>query len=248
MVSFLGSPLTAIALACALGSAAILVFYLAFHPPLVRATKVALLVGLGILPIGAAFSGNVQGFEATRERRFCGSCHVMVQHRADSDDPTSGSLSARHARNAMFGSANCYMCHANYGMFGTVVTKAGGLRHVWMELTAYRNTTVEESKKTITLRDPQDMNGNCMQCHSTRDTLWLAVADHRSSLVDTRAGRIACASAGCHGFAHPSFRPPLERAGGASAPITTDGGPDAHGVDAGLEARPPGASDSGPAR
>jgi cytochrome c-type protein NapC len=208
MVSFLGSPLSVIALACAAMSAIILVGYLVLHPPLVRTTKVALLFGLGILPIGAAFSGNVQGFEATRERRFCGSCHVMDLHRADSDDPASGSLAARHARNAMFGSANCYMCHANYGMFGTVVTKIGGMRHVWMQLTKYRNVSAEESKKTVTLLDPGDMNGNCMQCHSTRDTLWLAVTDHKSSLDDTRAGRIACASAGCHGLAHPFFRPP----------------------------------------
>jgi cytochrome c-type protein NapC len=208
MVSFLGSPLSVIALACAAMSAIILVVYLVVHPPLVRATKLWLLLGLGILPIGAAFSGNVQGFEATRERRFCGSCHVMVLHAADSDDLASGSLAARHARNAMFGSANCYMCHANYGMFGTVVTKAGGMRHVWMQLTKYRNVSLEEAKKTVTLLDPGEMNDNCMQCHSTRDTLWLAVADHKSSLDDSRAGRIACASAGCHGLAHPFFRPP----------------------------------------
>jgi len=119
-MTFLGSPLSVIALVCAALSAIILVGYLVLHPPLVRTTKVALLFGLGILPIGAAFSGNVQGFEATRERHFCGSCHLMVLHAADSNDPASGSLAARHARNQMFGSANCYMCHADYGMFGTV--------------------------------------------------------------------------------------------------------------------------------
>jgi nitrate/TMAO reductase-like tetraheme cytochrome c subunit len=210
-VIFPSAPLSIIALACAVLSALILVVYLVVHPPLGRATKLWLLLGLGVLPIGAAFSGNVQGFEATRERRFCGSCHVMDLHRADSDDPASGSLAARHARNAMFGSANCYVCHANYGMFGTVVTKAGGMRHVWMALTTYRNTTAEEAKKTVTLRNPEEMNGNCMECHSTRDTLWLAVADHKSSLDDTRAGRIACASAGCHGLAHPFFQAPGAR-------------------------------------
>jgi cytochrome c-type protein NapC len=197
MVSFLGSPLSVISLVCAVMSAMILVGYLVLHPPLGRTSKLMLLFGLGILPIGAAFSGNVQGFEATRERHFCGSCH-----------PSSNSHAARHARNAMFGSANCYMCHADYGMFGTVVTKAGGMRHVWMQLTKYRGVSPEEAKKTVTLRNPGDMNGNCMQCHSTRDSLWLAVADHRSSLDDTRARRIACASSGCHGLAHPFFRPP----------------------------------------
>ena len=197
------SPLAVVELVCATLSAVILVGYLVARPPLVRATKLALLLGLGVLPIGAAFSGNVHGFEGTKERRFCGSCHTMVLHAADSDDPKSQTLSAQHAHNQMFGRENCYSCHANYGMFGTVVTKAGGMRHVWMYLTEYRNKSLEDDKKEIRLLEPGQMNNNCMQCHSTEDTLWLKVPDHRASLDDTRAGRLGCASAGCHGLAHP---------------------------------------------
>jgi hypothetical protein len=207
-VSLLDSPLAIIELGFAALSATILVGYLVFRPPLVRATKIWLLLGLGVFPISAAFAGNVQGFEATKERAFCGSCHVMALHRADSDDPASLSLASRHARNAMFGNENCYVCHADYGMFGTIVTKAGGMRHVWLYLTEYRKIPVEEAKKTITLREPAKMNANCMECHSTRDTLWLKVPDHRASFEETRAGRIGCASEGCHGLAHPFFRVP----------------------------------------
>jgi hypothetical protein len=207
-VSVLSSPLSAIELACAALSATILVGYLVFRPPLVRTIKIWLLLGLGVFPIGAAFAGNVQGFEATKERAFCGSCHTMALHRADSDDLASGSLASRHARNAMFGSENCYSCHANYGMFGTIVTKAGGLRHVWLYLTEYRNKSLEEDKTAIHLRDPAAMNGNCMECHSTRDPLWLKVPDHHATVDDTRAGRLECASAGCHGLAHPFFQAP----------------------------------------
>jgi nitrate/TMAO reductase-like tetraheme cytochrome c subunit len=201
------SPLSLIAFACAVLSATILIAYLIFRPPLVRATKLWLLLGLGILPIGTAFAGNVQGFEATKERTFCGSCHLMSLHQQDSDDPASHSLASRHARNPMFGGENCYVCHADYGMFGTIVTKAGGMRHVWMNLTAYRDTSLEEAKETVHLREPSKMNGNCMQCHSTRDELWLRVPDHVSTLDDVRAARISCASGGCHGLAHPFFRP-----------------------------------------
>ena len=209
-MSFPTAPLAIIALGFAVLSAIILLAYLIVRPPLVRATKVWLLLGLGILPIGAAFAGNVQGFEATKERAFCGSCHLMTLHEQDSDDLASRSLASRHARNAMFGSENCYACHADYGMFGTIVTKAGGMRHVWMNLTAYRGVSLEEGKKTIHLRDPAKMNGNCMQCHSTLGTLWLSVPDHKSVLEDVRAARVACASAGCHGVAHPFFVPPAE--------------------------------------
>jgi cytochrome c-type protein NapC len=197
-----------VALGLAVLSAVILVVYLAARPPLVRATKIWLLLGLGILPIGAAFAGNVQGFEATKERAFCGSCHLMSLHARDSEDPGSRSLAARHARNAMFGAENCYVCHADYGMFGTIVTKAGGMRHVWLDLTAFRNTSLEEAKTAIHLREPGKMNDNCMRCHSTHDPLWLKVSDHASAVADTRAGRVSCASAGCHELAHPFFGPP----------------------------------------
>ena len=207
-MTILTSPLSVIECACALLSAIILVAYMVFRPALVRATKLWLLLGLGVFPIGAAFAGNVHGFEATKERSFCGSCHVMALHRADSDDPTSESLASRHARNAMFGSENCYVCHADYGMFGTIMTKAGGMRHVWLYLTAYRHTPLDEAKKTIVLREPAKMNGNCMHCHSTDGTLWLKVPDHRAALEDVRAGRLSCASEGCHGLAHPFFRAP----------------------------------------
>jgi cytochrome c nitrite reductase small subunit len=207
-VTLLSSPLAVVEIACAGLSAVVLIAYLVFRPPLVRATKIWLLLGLGVFPIGAAFSGNVHGFEATKEREFCGSCHVMALHRADSDDPKSDSLASRHARNAMFGSENCYVCHANYGMFGTILTKAGGLRHVWLYLTEYRSTPVEEAKRTIHLREPAQMDGNCMQCHSTKDTLWLKVPDHRATVNDTRGDRLSCASAGCHGIAHPFFQAP----------------------------------------
>jgi cytochrome c-type protein NapC len=195
-------------LACAVPAALILIVYLVLRPPLGRATKVWLLLGLGVLPIGAAFAGNVQGFEATKERTFCGSCHVMALHSADSDDPTSRSLASRHARNSWFGDANCYACHADYGMFGTLVTKMGGMRHVWLAATEYRGMSLDDAKRTIHLREPQKMNDSCMQCHSTEDPLWLKVTDHAASVDDTRAGRLGCASEGCHGLAHPFFRSP----------------------------------------
>ena len=211
-MTFPTSPLAIVALGLAALSGVILVAYLVGRPPLVRATKIWLLLGLGILPIGAAFAGNVQGFEATKERAFCGSCHVMSLHREDSDDPASQSLAARHARNPMFGSENCYVCHADYGMFGTIVTKAGGMRHVWMNLTAYRGTSLEEAKGTIHLREPGKMNDNCMQCHSHAMTPLAQGPRSPGGARRRAAGRVSCASAGCHGLAHPFFQAPGESA------------------------------------
>jgi cytochrome c-type protein NapC len=200
------SPLTVIAVGCAIVSASILVGYLVLRPAWTRGTKTALFLGLGVFPITAAMAGNVEGFEGTKKREFCGACHVMALHREDSDDGTSTSLSARHARNKLFGDENCYACHADYGMFGTVLTKMGGMRHVWLYYTEYRTTPMAEAKEKIHLLQPFP-NENCTQCHSTDPMLWQKVPDHRASLQDLRADRISCASAGCHGYAHPNFRP-----------------------------------------
>lgn len=205
-MSLHATPVAIVALVCAGLSAAILVAYLVLRPKLGHATKVWLTLGLGVFPIGVAAAGNVEGYEATKERAFCGSCHVMGLHAADSDDAASGSLASRHARNQLFGNENCYACHADYGMFGTITTKIGGMRHVWLYYTEYHDVPIEEAKRTIHLRKPYP-NGNCMHCHSTRLDLWKRVPDHASSLEEVRAGRVSCASAGCHGLAHPFFVP-----------------------------------------
>jgi cytochrome c-type protein NapC len=205
-LSLLLSPLALTSLACAVLAAAILVGYLALRPPLTSHTKVWLLLGLGVFPIAAALSGNLHGYETTKERSFCASCHVMAPETSDSDNPHGTSLSSRHARNKLFGGQNCYTCHEDYGMFGTVTTKVGAMKHVWLYYTQYRSVSVEESKKTIRLYEPFP-NESCMQCHSTTLTLWNAVPDHKAIVDAARAGRVSCASGGCHGFAHPNARP-----------------------------------------
>ena len=199
-------PLTIMALVCAAIAVAIIVIYLVRRPPLVGTTKLWLLLGLGVFPIGVAMAGNVEGFHATKQREFCGSCHVMIPHASDSDDPSSLSLASRHARNNFFGKENCYVCHADYGMFGTVLTKLGGMRHVYEYVTHYHKVSLEEAKETIHLRQPYP-NTNCMQCHTTTVDLWGKLPDHKSALADVREGRVSCASAGCHGFAHPFTKP-----------------------------------------
>jgi nitrate/TMAO reductase-like tetraheme cytochrome c subunit len=200
------SPLALFSLACAVCAAVILVGYLVLRPRIDGHTKVWLFLGLGVFPILAALSGNVQGYETTKQRTFCASCHVMAPETSDSDNLHGTSLSSRHGRNALFGPENCYVCHADYGMYGTVTTKYGGLKHVWMYYRYYRDVSVEDSKKTIALYKPYP-NDNCMQCHSTTLDLWKAVPDHKAALEDVRAGRVSCASSGCHGYAHPNARP-----------------------------------------
>jgi cytochrome c-type protein NapC len=196
------STLSILSITFAALAAIVLAAYLVRRPALDSGSKMWLLLGLGVFPMGAAATGNVEGFEATKQRNFCASCHVMTPHAEDAADPTSTSLAARHSRNNLFGDESCYTCHADYGKLGTVMTKLGGMRHVWLYYTEYKDTPLDEAKRTIHLVKPYS-NENCIQCHSTRDALWLKAPDHLSSLDDVRSGRVSCASAGCHGYAHP---------------------------------------------
>jgi cytochrome c-type protein NapC len=179
-----------------------LVAYLIKRPAFVLGTQLWLLLGLGILPMLTAASGSVAGYEATKTVQFCSSCHVMLMHTGDAHDPRSQSLAARHSRNPSFGDGSCFACHADYGMFGDVFTKINGMHHVYGYLLEYHAIPLEEAVPMIELFRPYP-NNNCMQCHSTTTQLWLNVAEHSAALTELREGSVSCASAGCHGFAHP---------------------------------------------
>ncbi len=183
-------------------AAAILIWYLVRRPRLGRGIRVVLLFGFGIMPVGAAFTANVAGYEQTKRRGFCGSCHVMAPYRSDSEDPNSKSLAASHARNPYFGGENCYVCHENYGMYGTVTTKLAGMRHVWLYYSEWKNYSIQEALEKIEIKKPFP-NGNCMQCHSTDAADWSQIGEHVAALEEIRSGQVSCASEGCHGPAHP---------------------------------------------
>jgi nitrate/TMAO reductase-like tetraheme cytochrome c subunit len=194
------------AIACSLIAAAVLLWFFIRRPPLTGQVKFLLFLGFGVFPMGAAFTGNVAGFEHTKHRTFCGSCHVMVPYLLDSNDPNSKSLAAAHARNEEFGPDNCYECHKDYGAFSTVMTKIGGMRHVYEYYTHYRKVDVRDAVFEIELYKPM-ANVACTRCHSTEVRYWLEVGDHRSSLEGLRSGKVSCASDGCHGPSHPFSKP-----------------------------------------
>lgn len=203
-------PLTVTALGCAALSAILVLWYLIRRPALTRATKIVLLFGIGLFPIATAMTANYADFEATKNRTFCGSCHVMKPYQDDSENPMSTSLASRHARNEQFGHENCYACHADYGMFGTVKTKLGGMRHVYLYLTEYRTKSLAEARETIHILHPFQ-NATCMRCHSTENPLWKGIKDHASVIDRVRNGEVSCASEGCHGPAHPFSKGPPQK-------------------------------------
>lgn len=203
----LGGPAGWLAIVCFTLAAIVAVWFLVVDPPLSPATKLLLLFGIAVFPIGGALATNYVGFEATTQRSFCGGCHVMLPYTDDAADPTSLSLASRHSRNPMFGDQSCYKCHANYGMFSTVATKMGGMKHVYYYYIAgWRRLDIEAFLDKVHIEKPF-ANDTCMQCHSTRTSYFLAVPDHTGALDQIRSEQVSCASAGCHGPAHPFSKP-----------------------------------------
>jgi cytochrome c-type protein NapC len=191
------------AVGMASAAAIILLWYLFRRPPLGGMVKGLLLLGFGVLPLGAAMASNAVGFQHMKHRVFCGSCHVMEPFTEDAADPRSLTLASRHSRNAAFGDESCYTCHQDYGMFGTVATKVGGLRHVWEYYTGFDDLTIEEALPLIEIYEPFP-NASCIHCHSTEGPLWLGVDEHSAVLEEVRSGETSCASASCHGPPHPT--------------------------------------------
>lgn len=187
----------------AIGAAALLVDYLIRRPKLNARVRMRLLFGLGVLPLATAAASTAYGMHRTTERTFCGSCHVMSAHEGDVNNPESTSLASRHGRNKMFGETNCYICHADYGMLGYPLTKLNGLSHVYhYYIGSYGKLTLEESLRIIRVNKPYP-NSNCMQCHSGKLDSFKSVREHRALEADLTSNKVACASAGCHGYSHP---------------------------------------------
>lgn len=199
---------TGAALVPAALAAAILVWFLVRKPPLyARATVIALLFGLGVFPIGTAAVGNLHGFETTKKVDFCAGCHVMEPWVEDARNPEGTSLASLHTKNRHVGEEACYSCHADYSMYGTLLTKKQGSKHMWMYwMAGYRAMALDEAIAKIEISKPFP-NDNCMQCHSTLLPGWNEEPEHGAVVEDVRAGTTSCAAAGCHGPAH-GVKPP----------------------------------------
>ncbi|MBI4508893.1 MAG: NapC/NirT family cytochrome c [Deltaproteobacteria bacterium] len=219
--------LLALATLVSAGAAAvILLVFLIRRPPLSTATKAWLFLGIGVFPIATAFTGNVAGYQWTKQREFCSSCHLMVPYAKDAESAESTSLTAMHSRNHLLGEESCYNCHRDYRLFGAVTTKLTGMRHLYSALTH------PPAKPRLFKPFP---SGNCVQCHSTRLTGFQDEPEHGTVAEEIKAGTVDCVASGCHGPAHPFAHPEeLEQAGGEAPGPSED-----------MDASPRGAADAG---
>jgi nitrate/TMAO reductase-like tetraheme cytochrome c subunit len=161
--------------------------------PAVAFYKLLAFLGLIVAPAGLVAVANYNVFERATTVEGCASCHIMRPMVNDMRDPHSDTLAARHFRNKWIAQDQCYHCHTDYGLSGTLSAKAEGYR----DLVRYVTGTYNEP---IRLRGHY-LNGICLNCHDGT-ARFDAVPSHQT--VGDRLRRDAMDCLNCHGLAHPA--------------------------------------------
>lgn len=169
------------------------------HRDGVTAVSKALLFGaILVIPVVVVFLATAHGMQESMSVEACGSCHVMESHVADLRNPKSVSLAATHYKNRYIQGDQCYTCHSDYGMFGTVSAKLAGLGHVYYNMTGKYPAPIKIRKPYSNLR--------CLSCHGGAQNF---LAKHeKDEIPRLMTGKDSCLD--CHGPAHHADEATLE--------------------------------------
>ncbi len=147
------------------------------------------------IPIVIMFTANYHVFETSKTVEACMKCHVMKPMGNDMLNRGSQTLAARHMTNNWIKENQCYGCHKDYGLNGTLKAKTDGYRH----LMRYITKTYTEP---IIYRGEFNSN-NCLSCHQGTPTFDnLKVHQPVVLNLEKESPTISCMN--CHGKAHPT--------------------------------------------
>lgn len=168
--------------------------------PFITATKEGKLFSFGvlfILPVIAIAMAATEKIEGSKETKFCLSCHLMEPYGKSLHVDDSSFLAAAHFQNHRVPADEaCYTCHTDYALYGGVIAKFRGLRHIYAQY-------VENPKPPLHLYTPFN-NRECLHCHAGARSFEEG-ATHNSDpgiLPAIRANELSCVSAGCHEGVH----------------------------------------------
>jgi nitrate/TMAO reductase-like tetraheme cytochrome c subunit len=151
-----------------------------------------LLMGLVVLPVVVIFFGFSHGMTGMENVRACGGCHVMASYVKDLRNPASQGLAAIHATNRYIREHECYTCHSDYGMLGTLSAKMDGVRHV-VHYVAHTYT------RPLKIAHPYP-NVRCLDCHAGAQKFEKSAGHPSDVKPQLMSGEMACLD--CHGPAH----------------------------------------------
>src|ERR1700680_1376659 len=172
---------------------------IAFRPSLTatRGGKQFAFVVYLLLPVVVASMGASEHMERSKQTQFCLSCHVMDPYGRSLhiDDPMY--VPAAHFQNARISRDEaCYTCHTDYVMYGSILAKVRGLRHVYVQ---YLGTI----PKPIQLYSSYN-NRECLQCHAgARSFEEGSVHSADPSILSSiKSNQLSGLTSGCHENVH----------------------------------------------
>ncbi len=157
------------------------------------ASQWMLFIGICVMPLPVMLLGSAVGLERAKDVSFCRQCHVMRLFVADMEDPRSERLAAVHFKNRYIQRSHCYVCHTDYGLFGTMEAKLAGMGHIWKESTGSFELPVRIARPYRFMI--------CLDCHA-HSAKFDRVRQHKDLVTQVARGEAGCTS--CHGSSHPS--------------------------------------------
>ena len=168
-------------------------------------SRLMLFLGICVIPMPLSLLGTAVGMEKSKRVEFCSSCHVMDPFIDDMRDVESGTLAAVHFKNRYIQREQCFACHSNYGIFGTIEAKNMGLRHIWKDATGTYEVPVR-------IHAPYDWT-ICLGCHleSKKFTDFEFHADVLPEILEPGDNEDPLTCIECHGAPHPPREERAER-------------------------------------
>jgi cytochrome c nitrite reductase small subunit len=160
-----------------------------------------LFVAAGLVPTMVAFLSFAHGLEGSTTVAACGSCHVMTPFVEDLRDVKSDTLAATHFKNRYILERQCYTCHSDYGLAGTLKAKFEGLGHVWRYSTRSYELPIKIAQPYSNIR--------CLGCHGESQKFLKASGHPKEEVPNLMAGTTSCLD--CHGPAHPQQKHRVSR-------------------------------------
>ena len=151
-----------------------------------------LFVAVGLVPVMVLFLSFAHGLDGSTTVSACGSCHVMTPFVQDLQNVKSDTLAATHFKNRFILERQCYACHSDYGLSGTIKAKFEGLRHVWRYETG-------SYQLPIKIAQPYP-NSRCLACHGDSQKFLTAAGHAQEEMPKLMNGAVPCIT--CHGPAH----------------------------------------------
>jgi nitrate/TMAO reductase-like tetraheme cytochrome c subunit len=175
-------------------ASALIIYTLAFRRDRLQeaSSKWMLFTGICLLPTPVMFLSTAVGLEQSKNVEFCASCHVMNPFVDDLKNPASKTLAAVHYKNRYIQREQCYRCHTDYGILGTMEAKMSGLGHIWKAGTGSYKLPIKMSK-------PYNF-AICLDCHAD-SAKFDKEAAHIGVVKETAAGIGNCLD--CHDAPHP---------------------------------------------